>query len=326
MIAVNALPCSSGQYAPQIFSTICAAQHTHGHDALLGLSAGAVTFDSFLGSIHPDDRTRTRAALSGALHDEGHHRCECRSMLSTALVEQWIALEGGAYTAESPPRHVLGIAKDISARKMVERRRELLSRDLEHRMTNVFSVVGAIVALSQRIASTPEELAQSVQVRLGALARAHGLCTNIAPGAAVQLRQVIEAQLAPFADASRSTVRGPPTKLGRSQAMALNIIVHELTTNAVKYGALSPAGGHVEIQWSVQPTRAGESLLLRWKETCCSTIAAPTHMGLGSKLLSTSARRSLGGDICLDFQRDGLLATLAVPAARLMTSAELQSP
>lgn len=290
--------------------------------SLLGLNVGAVTFDTFLGSIHPEDRTRTRLALTDALHDQKQHRCECRSMPSTALVEQWIALEGRAYTAENPTRHVLGIATDISAAKIAEIRRELLSRDLEHRMTNVFSVVGAIVTLSQRIANTPEELAATVQMRLAALARAHSLCANSAPGAAVELQQVIETQLAPFADWSRATVQGPPTKLGRSQAMALNIIVHELTTNAVKHGALSPEGGHVEVQWSMQSARTSDNLLLRWKETCCSPITTPTRVGLGSKLLVASARRSLGGDICLDFQPNGLLATLAVPTARLMAAAE----
>jgi two-component sensor histidine kinase len=288
--------------------------------SLFGLPAEA-TFESFLASVHPEDRSRTRAVLRDASHDERHHRCECRSMLSTAAVERWVDMAGRAYVLDSATRHVLGIATDISARKQADLRRELLSQDMEHRMTNMFSVVAAIVSLSQRTAETPEQLATGLRTRLGALAHAHDLLRNAAPGAMVQLQRVIEAQLAPFADSSRVTVWGPPTQLGRSQAMALNMIAHELTTNAVKHGALSSDGGQVAIRWSIQSSPAGERLLLSWKETCRSRIMVPTRAGLGSKLLSTSARHSLGGDIFFDYQRDGLLATLVVPTARLATPA-----
>jgi two-component sensor histidine kinase len=243
-------------------------------------------------------------------------------MLSSALIEHWVALEGRAYRVDDLTLHVGGIATDISARKEVETRRELLARDLEHRMMNVFSELGAIVSLSQRIARTSEELAACVQVRLSALARAHVLCASTVSGVTLELQQLIEAQLAPFADSARLTICGPPTKLSRHQAMALNMIIHELTTNAVKHGALSPDGGHVSIRWSMQPTETSENLLLRWKETCCSSITSPTRVGLGSALLTASARGSLGGDISFDFQHDGLLVTLAVPAARLVTDTE----
>ena len=285
--------------------------------SLFGLRAEVATFEAFLGSVHPEDRSRMRRTLLDALRDERHHKCECRSTLSTAQVEHWVGIAGGAYLFDTEARHVLGVAMDISARKEADMHRELLSQDMQHRMLNMFSVVTAIVSLSQRTASTPGQLATGLRMRLSALSRAYGLFTTTAPGATVDLQHVIEAQLAPFADSSRVTVSGPPVELGAPQAMALNMIVHELTTNAVKHGALSPEGGHVAVRWSIHPPSDKDCLRLSWKETCRSRITDPIRTGLGSKILISSARMSLGGNISLDYQRDGLLATLVVPAAHL---------
>jgi two-component sensor histidine kinase len=101
----------------------------------------------------------------------------------------------------------------------------------------------------------------------------------------------------------------------------MNMILHELTTNAVKYGALSPEGGQVVIQWAHCSGPQGECVLLSWKEVCRSRISSPVRSGLGSKILTSSARHGLGGDIAFDYQSDGLLATLVVPTARLATPA-----
>lgn len=293
--------------------------------SLFGMAADARTFDAFLASVHPEDRGRTRTVWHDAARDERPRRCECRPALSTTAIERWVAMSGRVCVFDTA-RHVLGVAMDISALKETELRRELIAQDIEHRMINIFSVVAAIVSLSQRTAGTPEQLASGLRTRLGALARSHIVLTSTAPGTPVQLRRVIEAQLAPFVDFSRVTISGPPTELDHGQAMALNMITHELTTNAVKHGALSPEGGEVAIHWSIEPSLESKHLLLTWKETCRSQIKAPAHAGLGSKLLVTSARVSLGGDICFDYQRDGLLATLAMPMARFTADAASSPP
>ena len=288
--------------------------------SLLGLSAEVATFEAFIDSIHEQDRTHVRETLSAALQDDRRHQCECRSVSSALRPEHWLVIDGRAYSTADPARHVIGIARDVSARRELELGRELLASDLVHRLANVFSVVTAIVSLSKRTASTPEDAIAHVQARLSALARAHELLPGGSTDATVQLQKIIETQLAPFADSSRTTIGGPSIELRRSQAVALSIIIHELTTNAVKHGALAAEGGHIHIEWRMQPLTAHGYLQLRWKEVCASDIGTPTHAGLGSTLLGTCARQSLGGDFTMDYQRNGLVATLSIPAARFMTS------
>jgi len=286
---------------------------------LFELPAAAGTLESFLTRVHAMDRVRVRRTLRDALRDGGHYRCECRSIRTNSEVEPWIEILARAHVVDVAARHVLGIAMDVSVNKAEDLRRELLSDDTEHRMTNMFSVVSAIVSLSQGTASTAEEFATGLRTRLSALARAYSMHTVKAPGSTVNLQQIVGVQIAPFAVSAQVTVDGPPIELGRRQALAMNMIFHELATNAVKYGALSPEGGQVTIQWSHCSGPQGECVLLSWKEICRSRISSPARSGLGSKILASSARYDLGGDIIFDYQSDGLLATLVVPTARLTT-------
>lgn len=276
-----------------------------------------ITYEHFLASVHPQERDRVHSTLMRAVHRAGAQSVECRVPGPDAAVDRWVALLARAYTAAGEAVHVVGTAQDISARKNTDQLREFAMRELEHRMRNVFSVLTSVIALSLRSAATPKQLATALQARVGALARAHQLLTAVDASGEVTLREVIKAELGPFHDLGAVIVCGSRVGLGSKQAMAMNCIVHELVTNAVKHGALSHPDGQLFIDWAIEPSQHEDCLVLRWKESCSHEVAAPLHFGLGSQILSASARESLGGNIALDFERNGLRATLTAPMSRL---------
>lgn len=219
---------------------------------------------------------------------------------------------------------------DIGARKQAEERQQLLLREMSHRINNLFALMGGLVTLSARFARTPEELARAIQDRLGALARAHDL---IRPGrlvAAAQeagqdatLNALIRAIFAPYLDAEPSTqgerviCAGPDLAIGRDAGATMALVLHELATNAAKYGALSTPSGLVRIDWSV----ADEELSLAWREEGGPALdGAPVHEGFGSTLARGSVTSQLGGRLSYDWNPSGVVVHLAVPLPRLAPS------
>jgi two-component sensor histidine kinase len=280
---------------------------------ICGISSdGMVTFDLFLAQLRRKDRSPTRATLLRAFHDGVARSIECGLADSDGGSRRWISIEGRACALPGSAVRMLGTARDITDRKVEEARKDLASSEMEHRIQNVFAVMMSVVALSEHFANTPSELAHSLQRRIGALARAHELLRSARSDAALELRDVVVGELAPFADLSNVSIRGTHVRLGNAQALAMNVIMHELTTNAVKYGALSHPGGKLSIEWSVEPSTASDNLVLCWKEHCSHRIVPPAKRSLGSKLLTASAR-GLRGDIFVKFESTGLRATLVAP-------------
>src|SRR5665213_1331346 len=188
---------------------------------------------------------------------------------------------------------------DVSLRKHHEEQQELLLKEMDHRVKNLFAIVGGMVTLSARSATTPKELAQTVQGRLGALASAHQL---IRPGRSLAqatkrettLGELVRKVLSPYADPAgtgdnaRTEIDGPEIAVGAEAATNVALVVHELATNAAKYGALSVPGGRVRISWTVTMGR----LALSWEEKGGPVITAPPQReGFGSVL----ARKSVSG-------------------------------
>jgi two-component sensor histidine kinase len=279
--------------------------------------SAVMTFDAFLSQVRVEDRSCTRATLLQTFRDGESRSVECRLADSNAGTERWIVIEGRPCVLADSAIHMLGTARDISARKMADVQRELAASEMEHRIQNVFTVMRSIVSLSQRFATTPGQLASSLEARIGALARAHGLLQRARSGGPVELQDVIEGELAPFTDLSNVSIHGASIRLGNRQAVAMNVIMHELTTNAVKYGALSHADGQLSIDWATQRSVRADCLVLRWKEYCVHPIVPPKAEGLGLKFLTSSARTSLRGNILLEFDSTGLLATLVAPVGHL---------
>ncbi|MEK0084754.1 PAS domain S-box protein [Benzoatithermus flavus] len=215
---------------------------------------------------------------------------------------------------------------DITERQRAQEQQALLLRELNHRVKNLFAVLGSMVTLSARSASTAEELAKTLRGRLDALARAHelirpGLTGMEAPAdRSVTLEKVVREVLSPYADPradagrGRFVIEGPVVGIGSSAVTSLALALHELTTNAAKYGALSEPDGRVLVGWSLED---GE-LLLEWHEKGGPALAGPpAGRGFGSLLAEGSVTGQLGGRIAYDWRPEGLAVQIRVPAENL---------
>jgi PAS domain S-box-containing protein len=163
----------------------------------------------------------------------------------------------------------------------------LIASEMAHRFRNLMAVVNSVVSLTARSVSTVEEYRDALEGRLRSVSRTQEAL--LAPGREVQLTELVELELAPFRnDASnRISVRGPEVTIPAQQAVSLSLILHELTTNAVKYGALSKVNGSVQVAWKTQQEGDVRYLLLDWIETGGPPVISPIRRGFGSALIES---------------------------------------
>jgi PAS domain S-box-containing protein len=202
------------------------------------------------------------------------------------------------------------IARDITERKRMEAQTVVLAREAEHRAKNVLATVQATVHLSQ--ADTPEGLKQAIEGRIQALANVHSLFVE-SRWMGADLRTLITQELAAYCQEGEPRVRigGPNVFLESNMAQAIAVSLHELATNAAKYGALSVPDGHVHVEWS---RGAGERLVLRWTETGGPSVKSPARRGFGTRVMESLIRGQLKGELRFDWRAEGLACEVALPA------------
>ncbi len=215
------------------------------------------------------------------------------------------------------------IARDITERRRAFERQQLLLREMEHRIKNVFSLAGSLVALSARSAETPTELAETVQQRLGALARAHSMTLPSRGEAsedgtrAMTLHGLLHTILSPFLggdETKRLRVSGEDLMLAPSAVTPLALALNELATNAAKHGALASPTGRI----SFDSRDEGDHVALSWTEHLEVSASPPTeHEGFGSQLTRMTLERQLGGTISREWQPNGLAVTVVIDREKI---------
>jgi two-component sensor histidine kinase len=199
---------------------------------------------------------------------------------------------------------------DITERKRAEQHMWLLSRELEHRVKNILTTAIALARLTR--ADTIKDFAQALIGRLQTLASAQSL---LAAGRwqGASLQRLIEEELAAFTNVGdRVAISGPALELAPDAAQTVAMIVHELTTNATKYGALSRPAGKITVEWTLDRER----LSLHWRETGGPAVKSPANLGFGSQLIETTLP-ALNGEIHYDWKAEGLACTVRIPVDRL---------
>jgi PAS domain S-box-containing protein len=215
----------------------------------------------------------------------------------------------------SPVRNLAGeivgaskIARDISERKETEARLKLLTRELDHRVKNILSTVMALTRRTQ--GDTIAEYSRALTGRFRALSHSHTLLSKSRwPGA--DIKDLVEVALSPFRGNSNGHVRvsGPSVVVAPDAAQALEMTLHELATNAAKYGALSVANGSVTVEWSV-----GDGfLVLRWTEAHGPAVSTPLRRGFGTRLIETCVKNQLKGELRVDWRTEGLACEIRAP-------------
>jgi PAS domain S-box-containing protein len=201
------------------------------------------------------------------------------------------------------------IARDITERKRSEAQISVLAREAEHRAKNLLANVQAMVNLSQ--SDTADGLKEAIAGRIGALANVHSLFVQ-SRWTGAELSGLVKQELSPYSRGGETCTRidGPTVMLMPDSALAMAVALHELATNAAKYGALSVAEGQVRVEWS---RTAGGQIALRWTETGGPAVNPPTRRGFGTDVMETMIRGRLKGDVRLDWHAEGLACEIVVP-------------
>ncbi len=183
--------------------------------------------------------------------------------------------------------------------------------ELQHRVKNSLATVLAIVGQTVRTTTDRDGLASALTSRIGSLAATHNLLTR-ADWRPVGLREIVDQELAPYVGDRRVDIAGPPVSCGTKGALTVAMVIHELTTNAVKYGALAGPDGALDVTWAVE----GGDLRLTWAERAPG-IAAPDSQGFGLRFIDRSLRYDLGGSGQFDWTRGGMTCEVRIPTAKL---------
>ncbi len=280
----------------------------------------AAPIDDLLTRVHPDDAERLWAAIKPALDpiDSKRSAAEFRLRRSNGGF-RWVETLGLAHVEGERDRRavsMVGTAQDITERKEREEKEHLLMREINHRAKNMLSVVAAIA--HQTAARNPGDFIARFSERIQALsANLDLLVRNEWKG--VEMEDLARAQLASFAGliGSRIVVCGDKLRLNAASAQAVGLALHELATNAGKYGALSKDTGRLEIGWWTE----GETLTMIWTEHGGPSVPAPRRRGFGTVVMQEMAERSMDGKVDLEYAPSGVTWRLTCPAANALEPA-----
>lgn len=205
------------------------------------------------------------------------------------------------------------IARDMTERRRADEHRAILVAELNHRAKNLLAMVQAIASQTLSNALSLGDAKLAFESRLGAMARGHDLLT-FGNWAGTDLASVIKATVEPHGGGeNRFHIKGPLVKLTPATALTFTMALHELCTNAAKYGALSRQNGSVTIIWQVTDANAGVRLQLSWTETGGPLVSPPSRKGFGSRLIERALAMELGGEVRIDYEPSGVICKIDVP-------------
>jgi two-component sensor histidine kinase len=280
-------------------------------------SSVAVTFEDLSAHIHPADRDRVHAAFTATRAGPGAYEIDFRIIIDGDI--RWISARGQGGDVGIVARTMSGVFLDVTERKRAEEGHELLAGEMSHRVKNLLAIASGLTSITSRSAETTQEMAEQLTGRLSALGRAHDLVRPIkgSDGHATLLGDLLTVLLAPYEDdrafADRLRVAVPRMGIGEHSSTALALVIHELATNSLKYGALSDKSGTLDLSCVLE----ADDVVLIWTEHGGPPVTAPSKPGFGSALLNSSVERQLRGSITYDWRTEGVIITLRMPRERL---------
>jgi len=265
--------------------------------------------------IHPEDRDRVRrsvqAALEGApLRWSEEYRFRRADGTYATVLNRAIIVR----TAEGTATRMTGVMLDATQQAEADAHREMLSQELSHRLKNTLAMVQAIASQTLRDAPDVTSARDALLQRLLALGKAHDiLLAGNAERAGMEA--VIRGALALHdnARAGRLRIEGPALDIGPKAALALALMIHELATNAAKFGALSVEAGHVGVTWQIEALAGAPQLRLSWIESDGPPVAPPSRKGFGTRLIERAFAGTVAGDVVLEYRETGLHCVLTAP-------------
>lgn len=279
-----------------------------------GVPRDALMGDAWINMIHQDDIPAVLEARAAARAELCAYRFEARFQNHSGAYRWMLASASPRLDDHGQFQGYLGMAMDMTEMKASDARQRLLINELNHRVKNTLSAIQSIARQTLRPEVTPSHVRDRFVDRLLAMSAAHDVLTRESWEAA-SIADIVGQSLRPFVDAhdqGRIIASGPDIRVGSSTALALALALHELGTNAVKYGALSTTGGSIVLRWERFDDAHGR---VRWRESGGPPVDPPTRKGFGFRLLDGGLTADLGGRPQLIFARPGVEAILPLKLA-----------
>lgn len=265
------------------------------------------TYEQLLAAIHPEDLPAMQTAVTRAIeHGEPYH-IEFR-ILTPAGEQRWLSIQGDLqYRADGTALAMTGFSTDVSQRRFAEEHRAVLTRELTHRVKNTLATVNGIISQTLRNASSLEDAAHTLSGRIASLGAAQELLIqDEVEGAAIG--DIVDRALSAFRDrdGTRFAIEGPFVRVSPEITLALSMALHELATNAIKYGALSVPEGRVAVEWSIKQEHSLRHLFFCWTEHDGPSVSPPTRTGFGTRMIERVLRQHVRGDAAIHYHQHGV--------------------
>jgi PAS domain S-box-containing protein len=275
-----------------------------------------MTAAEFLARVHPEDRGRFNTTVRGLRPDRPSYAVTFRYVRPDGQ-EVWLEETARAdFDAAGRVLRLKGLTRDITDRKRAEQRQDMLAAELDHRVKNVLSRVAVAAMYTRQGSRSMDEFVRALDGRIQSMAAAHALLSE-SRWHGVGISDLVRHQLAPYATAGNAAVSGPDVMLSAAETQALAMVIHELVTNAAKYGALSTPSGSVSLDWDQMPGADGTPrLLMTWHETGGPPVVAPSRSGYGTSLIRDLIPHELGGKVELELAPAGVSCRIEVPLRR----------
>ncbi|MFM9977478.1 MAG: sensor histidine kinase [Sphingomonadaceae bacterium] len=288
-----------------------------------GVPAGSTDGEAWNGMFHPDDQPRAWERWKRSLATGEPYEIEYRLRHHSGVYRWTLGRARPVRDARGAIVRWIGTCTDIDAAKRQAEQSEILSRELSHRIKNIFAVINGLIALSANDAPEGSAFAQKLQGRIDALGRAHEFVRPHSEKSAPVVGPVTLATLVrdimrpyPALDTGRITIVADDIAVDDRGATPIALIFHELATNAAKYGALSMQGGAVAITLVASDAQ----VVMSWEETGGPAVSEPSHVGFGTQLTELSVIDQLGGTITRQWAETGLRVSIIVPRDSLAGS------
>jgi PAS domain S-box-containing protein len=284
-------------------------------ERLMGVQPADIrNLDDYYKYVHPDDRQALEDAAEKCAREGSDLSIDYRIIRPDGSI-CWVAERGKVFfDDEGKPVYMTGAIVDITERKRFEEHQRLLLAELSHRVKNTLAVVLSIALQTLRRSPSLDAFGETYRGRVSALSRAHSLLTR-ADWRGVGLKDLVYQTIAPYRPLGNPdiSVCGSAVQLRPKPSLALALVLHELATNAVKYGSLSSPFGRLKVEWRTEAGEEGDILRLFWHESGGNAIKPPRKRGFGSALIEQVVSHEMDGRVQLRYQPTGLQCEIAIP-------------
>jgi PAS domain S-box-containing protein len=296
---------------------------SEGYATIHGLPEGTTetTQREWRARVHPEDLARLEEDRARTFRDKRDVYNVDYRIVRTSGEVRWIEARGiVSYGEDGHPERVIGINIDVTERKRAEQHQRTLNAELDHRVKNVLATVSAIIAQTQEASSSRADFVTGLNNRINSLATTHELLSE-SNWRGASLAEIVRRELAPYTRGN-TDASGPSVTLKAEATQAVATVLHELTTNAAKYGAFSNGTGRVWVRWRWLRNGSPDRLVIEWQEIDGPPVRPPSRSGYGTSIIRELIPFEFGGAVELSFAPDGTRCRLEIPGEWVSRTAE----